>query len=424
MTKLGQFIEKVLHKGKSSSNSSSGKEHQRTASGASAGSSSSSAAAAGDVQQQRPGSSGAHSNSSSSSQQRHVNPTSAAAAAADAVDKGASSSKLVQQDAGPLFLDVQQEANGTTTTVERERQQQQQQQPQSEAPLATESHSAPLPAVPSSSTATPMAAPAAAGQEAAAAAISASSGGSSSGNKTPSPAAAAAVTPKAAAGSGNSVTFSPSSRSVSAGRAAGLSRRSMGALSLTHSLAGDSFKVRLNMGCNMFVAVAVTVVSRPCDWLVLSQLCFPSHEQLHDRPVGKQQNLSIPAIMRLSASISYTLVTGGCIHSNAVTCYMDCNMLQVRVGICAMDKKAKSKPMREIISRLEASGEFEVINFGDERILGAPITEWPRVDCLMSWYRCVFAVGWCCVDYAWVVRCWISVTSGGIQSNYLELTAS
>lgn len=61
--------------------------------------------------------------------------------------------------------------------------------------------------------------------------------------------------------------------------------------------------------------------------------------------------------------------------------------LQVRVGICAMDKKAKSKAMREIVSRLEASGEFEIVGFGDELILGAPITEWPRVDCLMSWYR-------------------------------------
>jgi hypothetical protein len=63
-----------------------------------------------------------------------------------------------------------------------------------------------------------------------------------------------------------------------------------------------------------------------------------------------------------------------------------------------MDKKAKSKPMREIISRLEASGEFEIVNFGDERILGAPISEWPRVDCLMSWYRC--AAGLCTVYHA------------------------
>eukprot|EP00879_Flechtneria_rotunda_P032911 GHRR01036368.1.p1 GENE.GHRR01036368.1~~GHRR01036368.1.p1 ORF type:complete len:173 (-),score=36.64 GHRR01036368.1:82-600(-) len=69
------------------------------------------------------------------------------------------------------------------------------------------------------------------------------------------------------------------------------------------------------------------------------------------------------------------------------------HLLQVRVGICAMDKKANSKPMREIIGRLVAYGEFEVVNFGDELILHHPITEWPRVDCLMSWYSDGFPLG-------------------------------
>jgi hypothetical protein len=39
---------------------------------------------------------------------------------------------------------------------------------------------------------------------------------------------------------------------------------------------------------------------------------------------------------------------------------------QVRVGVCAMDRKANSKPMREITARLMSYGDFEVVSFGDE----------------------------------------------------------
>jgi inositol hexakisphosphate/diphosphoinositol-pentakisphosphate kinase len=31
-----------------------------------------------------------------------------------------------------------------------------------------------------------------------------------------------------------------------------------------------------------------------------------------------------------------------------------------------MDRKAQSKPMKEIISRLTSYGDFEVLHFGDE----------------------------------------------------------
>ena len=58
----------------------------------------------------------------------------------------------------------------------------------------------------------------------------------------------------------------------------------------------------------------------------------------------------------------------------------------VRVGICAMNKKAKSKAMREILTRLEKYGEFEIIIFGDECILQQPIEEWPIVDALISFF--------------------------------------
>lgn len=48
------------------------------------------------------------------------------------------------------------------------------------------------------------------------------------------------------------------------------------------------------------------------------------------------------------------------------------NLEKIRLGICAMDKKAKSKPMREILTRLPEE-IFEIVIFGDECILNQPI---------------------------------------------------
>lgn len=64
----------------------------------------------------------------------------------------------------------------------------------------------------------------------------------------------------------------------------------------------------------------------------------------------------------------------------------DSSLPRVRVGVCAMDKKAKSKPMMHIIHRLLSYGEFEIVPFGDEMILNQPIEEWPACDCLISWF--------------------------------------
>ena len=62
---------------------------------------------------------------------------------------------------------------------------------------------------------------------------------------------------------------------------------------------------------------------------------------------------------------------------------------RIRVGVCARDKKAFSKPMAQILSRFDP-GVFDVLFFGDEVILTQPIEKWPVVDCLMSWYSAGF----------------------------------
>lgn len=65
---------------------------------------------------------------------------------------------------------------------------------------------------------------------------------------------------------------------------------------------------------------------------------------------------------------------------------MDEMMEKIKVGVCAMAKKVKSKPMEEILSRLRHHLYFEIIIFDQDMIVNRPITEWPRVDCLISFH--------------------------------------
>lgn len=50
-----------------------------------------------------------------------------------------------------------------------------------------------------------------------------------------------------------------------------------------------------------------------------------------------------------------------------------------------MDKKARSKPMAEILSRLDEN-LFHVVFFGDDLILNRPVEEWPVVQVLIAFY--------------------------------------
>lgn len=59
---------------------------------------------------------------------------------------------------------------------------------------------------------------------------------------------------------------------------------------------------------------------------------------------------------------------------------------KIRIGVCSMDKKARSKPMVAIMERLTAFGEFEIVTFGDDTITDKPWEEWPLCDCLLSWF--------------------------------------
>uniref|UniRef100_A0A0E0C8G6 Inositol hexakisphosphate and diphosphoinositol-pentakisphosphate kinase n=1 Tax=Oryza meridionalis TaxID=40149 RepID=A0A0E0C8G6_9ORYZ len=59
---------------------------------------------------------------------------------------------------------------------------------------------------------------------------------------------------------------------------------------------------------------------------------------------------------------------------------------KIKIGVCVMEKKVWCSPMEQILERLRAFGEFEIIIFGDKIILEDPIESWPLCDCLIAFY--------------------------------------
>ncbi|PVU94118.1 hypothetical protein BB559_003086 [Furculomyces boomerangus] len=62
------------------------------------------------------------------------------------------------------------------------------------------------------------------------------------------------------------------------------------------------------------------------------------------------------------------------------------------IGVCAMEHKARSRQMRDILDKLVADSGYKVIVFGDQTILNEDIENWPRCDFLIAFYSTDFPI--------------------------------
>ncbi|XP_043680618.1 inositol hexakisphosphate and diphosphoinositol-pentakisphosphate kinase 2 isoform X29 [Vespula pensylvanica] len=101
-----------------------------------------------------------------------------------------------------------------------------------------------------------------------------------------------------------------------------------------------------------------------------------------------QSNLIGPVASSIYRSSKRAELSEGCGNDDACMggTELEGEGKQVLVGICAMAKKSQSKPMKEILTRLEEFEYIKIVVFPEEVILKESVEDWPIVDCLISFH--------------------------------------
>eukprot|EP00985_Skeletonema_marinoi_P012906 scaffold6316_cov113-Skeletonema_marinoi.AAC.7 len=108
-----------------------------------------------------------------------------------------------------------------------------------------------------------------------------------------------------------------------------------------------------------------------------TQSLSPSVHRLNNNPKKTTFQEQPTTLTRTSSNASSTTVATNATSASVAA--------RIRLGICAMDKKARSKPMSEILKRLDQL-TFEPVFFGDALILNDPVESWPICDVLIAFY--------------------------------------
>ena len=69
------------------------------------------------------------------------------------------------------------------------------------------------------------------------------------------------------------------------------------------------------------------------------------------------------------------------------------------MGVCAMEKKTLSRPMTEILTRLEEFEYIKTLIFPETVIINEPVEKWPICDCLIAFHSKGFPLDKA-IDYA------------------------